>query len=55
MTFALDDFWFDTRHLTEFARLRAFIETDLPIEMQPFFKSVLAGAIRTFSYQDEGR
>lgn len=53
--FELDSFWFDTEHLTEFARILAFIESDIDKKCRDFFLACLASTIRRFSYQDEAQ
>jgi DNA modification methylase len=53
--FELDDFWFDRRHLNQFASLRSVIEAEVPPDLQPFFLTVLASTIRYFSYQDRSQ
>ena len=55
LTFDLDDFWFNLDHLTDFARIRGFIETSIDVELQPFLLAALASTIRAFGYQDEGQ
>jgi len=53
--FELDDFWFKTEHLAEFARIHRFIQEELPRKLHAFFRVVLGSTIRSFSYQDPGQ
>jgi DNA modification methylase len=55
LRFPLDDFWFNHSHLDEFAGLRSLIESEVPVDLRPFFLAVLASTIRQFSYQDESQ
>ena len=52
MAFPLDEFWFNPRHLTQFAQIKAFIETEINEGVRPLFLMILASTIRQFSYQD---
>jgi DNA modification methylase len=53
--FPLEEFWFSTPHLREFAGLLAFIESEIPSELGAFFRIALASTIRAFSFQDPGQ
>jgi DNA modification methylase len=50
--FDLADFWFNSSHLRQFARLRHEIETRTPPHLRDFYLAVLASTVRGFSYQD---
>ncbi len=53
--FELDDFWFDTEHLTQFARILELIDTQMQPRHSDFLRVVLGSTIRTFSRQDESQ
>jgi len=55
LSFDLDTFWFEEAHLEEFARLKAFIDTEIDPTLRDFFHVSLASTIRAFSYQDEAQ
>ena len=55
LDFDLNSFWFNIEHLTEFARIRAFINSDTDKKCRDFFLACLANTIRRFSYQDEAQ
>jgi DNA modification methylase len=55
LEFELDSFWFDTEHLTEFARILTFVESEIDKKCRDFFLACLAGTVRRFSYQDEAQ
>lgn len=55
LRFERDNFWFNVEHLTEFARIKRFIASEIDPKLHAFFYAILASTVRRFSYQDESQ
>jgi hypothetical protein len=55
MKLSLDSFWFNLRHLKDFARIRQYVECEIGPKTRSFWMAVLASTIKQFSFLDPGQ